>query len=172
MTNWEQSSKLISWNCTSNCWRTQCQPSYGHSAFEANKKSEKAGWMGASGIDCKSKKLSFWSFIVSFYWASLVAQMVKNLHAMQGACSQSIPGSGRSLEEGLATHPSILAWRSPWTEEPGGLQSMGSQKIGTWLKQLSMPQNTHICTRMFLATFTIFRKPYNVLNSNTIYYFM
>ena len=36
-----------------------------------------------------------------------------------------IPGSGRSLEEGMATHSSILAWRIPWTEEPGGLQSMG-----------------------------------------------
>ena len=40
------------------------------------------------------------------------------------------PGSGRSLEEGMATHSSILAWRIPWTEEPGGLQSMGSQGVG------------------------------------------
>jgi len=39
-----------------------------------------------------------------------------------------IPGSERSLEKGMATHSSILAWRIPWTEEPGGLQSMGSQK--------------------------------------------
>ena len=38
-----------------------------------------------------------------------------------------IPGLGRSLEEGVATHSSILAWRIPWTEEPGGLQSMGSR---------------------------------------------
>ena len=37
-----------------------------------------------------------------------------------------IPGSGRSLEEEMATHSSILAWGIPWTEEPGGLQSMGS----------------------------------------------
>ena len=41
----------------------------------------------------------------------------------------SIPGSGRSLEEGIATHSSILAWRIPRTEEPGGLQSMGSQRV-------------------------------------------
>ena len=41
----------------------------------------------------------------------------------------SIPGLGRSLEEGMATHSSILAWRIPWTEEPGGLQSMGSQRV-------------------------------------------
>ena len=42
----------------------------------------------------------------------------------------SIPGSGRSLEEGTATHSSTLAWRVPWTEEPGGLQSMGLQRVG------------------------------------------
>ena len=42
----------------------------------------------------------------------------------------SIPGSGRSPGGGMATHSSILAWRSPWTEKPGGLQSMGSQRVG------------------------------------------
>ena len=41
-----------------------------------------------------------------------------------------IPGSGRSLEKGMATHASILAWRVPWTEEPGGLQSIGLQTVG------------------------------------------
>ena len=41
-----------------------------------------------------------------------------------------IPGSGKSLEESMATHSSVLAWRIPWTEEPGGLQSMGFQRIG------------------------------------------
>ena len=40
-----------------------------------------------------------------------------------------IPGTGRFLEEGMATHSSILAWRIPWTEEPGGLQSTGSQRV-------------------------------------------
>ena len=42
----------------------------------------------------------------------------------------SIPGSGSSLEKEMATHSSILAWRIPWTEEPGGLQSMGLQRVG------------------------------------------
>ena len=42
----------------------------------------------------------------------------------------SIPELGRSLEVGMATHSSILAWRMPWTEEPGGLQSIGSQTVG------------------------------------------
>ena len=41
----------------------------------------------------------------------------------------SIPSSGKSLEEGMATHSSILAWRIPWTEEPGGLQSIWSQRV-------------------------------------------
>ena len=41
----------------------------------------------------------------------------------------SIPGSGRSPEEGMATLSSILAWRIPWTEKPGGLQSMGLQRV-------------------------------------------
>ena len=38
-------------------------------------------------------------------------------------------GQGNSLEEGMATHSSILAWRIPWTEEPGGLQSIGLQRV-------------------------------------------
>ena len=55
--------------------------------------------------------------------ASLVAQMAKNLPAMQGTGVQSL-GQGDPLEEEMATHSNILAWRIPWTEEPGGLQSM------------------------------------------------
>ena len=49
----------------------------------------------------------------------------------------SIPGPGRSAREGTATHASILAREIPWTEEPGGLQSMGSQESQTWLSDLS-----------------------------------
>ena len=59
-------------------------------------------------------------------WAFLVAQMIKDLPAME-TCIQSL-GWEDPLEKGMATHCSILAWRSPWTEEPGGLQSMGSQR--------------------------------------------
>ena len=61
-------------------------------------------------------------------WAFLVAQTVKNLPAMQGTWVQSL-GWKDPLEEGMATHSSILAWRIPWTKEPGGLQSMGSQRV-------------------------------------------
>ena len=60
--------------------------------------------------------------------ASLVAQMVKNLPAMQETQVQTL-GQKDPLEEGMATHSSILAWKIPWTEEPGGLQSMGLQRV-------------------------------------------
>ena len=62
------------------------------------------------------------------YTASLVAQTVKNLPAMQEIQVRSL-GWEDPLEEGMATHFSILAWRIPWTEEPGGLQSMGLQRV-------------------------------------------
>ena len=59
----------------------------------------------------------------------LVAQIVKNLLAMQETCVQSLDRED-SLEKEMATHSSILAWRILWTEEPGGLQSIGSQRVG------------------------------------------
>ena len=60
--------------------------------------------------------------------ASLLAQLVKNLSAMQETWVQSLSGED-PLEKGMAIHPSILAWRIPWTEELGRLQSMGSQRV-------------------------------------------
>ena len=58
--------------------------------------------------------------------ASLVAQMINNMPAMQETQVQSL-GREDLLEKGMATHSSILAWRIPWTEESGGLQSLESQ---------------------------------------------
>jgi len=63
-----------------------------------------------------------------FLGASLVAQMVKNLPAVQETKFPSLGGDD-PLEKGMATHSSILAWVIPWTEEPGGLQSIGSQRV-------------------------------------------
>ena len=57
----------------------------------------------------------------------LVAQMVKNLPEMQETLVQSL-GWEDPLEKGMGTHSSILAWRIPWTEEPGGLQSMAGYR--------------------------------------------
>ena len=57
--------------------------------------------------------------------------VVKNLPAMQEPQEAQVQSLGLEdpLEEGMATHSSILAWRIPWTEEPGGLQSIGSQTV-------------------------------------------
>ena len=61
--------------------------------------------------------------------ASLVAQMVTNPSALQETQVQSL-GFENPLEKGMATHSSILAWKILWTEEPDGLQSMESQRVG------------------------------------------
>ena len=60
--------------------------------------------------------------------AYLLARMVQNPPAMQETQVQSL-GREDPLEKGMGTHTSILAWRNPWTEEPGGLQSMGWQRV-------------------------------------------
>ena len=61
--------------------------------------------------------------------ASLVAQRLKRLPAMRETWVQSLAWED-PLEKEMATHSSILAWRIPWTEEPGGLQSTGLQRVG------------------------------------------
>ena len=71
---------------------------------------------------------------------------VKNLPANAGNAG-SIPGLGKSLGKGRATGSSILAWRIPWTEEAGRLQSMGSQRVGHDLvtkQQQKAQNNSHI----------------------------
>ena len=65
---------------------------------------------------------------MSPHGASLVAQMVNNLPAMQETWVLFL-GQEDPLEKGMAIHSSILAWEVPWTEEPGELQSTGSQKV-------------------------------------------
>ena len=71
-------------------------------------------------------------------WVSLVAQTVKNLPAMKETWVKTL-GQEDPLEKRMATHSSILFWRIPWTEEPGGLQSMGSQRVGhDWVINTSL----------------------------------
>ena len=77
-------------------------------------------------------------FLVA-YGTSQVALVVKNQPAMQEQQETWVQSLGQEnpLEEGLATHSSILPWRIPWTEEPGGLQSMGSQsrtRLSNWTR--------------------------------------
>ena len=79
-------------------------------------------------------------------WASQVALVVKNLPASAGdACETSVQSLGQEdpLEEGRATPSSILAWRIPWTEEPGELQSIGSHRVRHDWSDLAC---THACT--------------------------
>ena len=70
------------------------------------------------------------SVYIKLIWVSVVAQMVKNPLAMQETQVRSL-GWEDPLEKGLATHSSILAWETLWTEEPGGLQSMDHQESDT-----------------------------------------
>ena len=73
----------------------------------------------------------------AFKW-SLIFQMVRNLPTVLEIRVWSL-GQEDHLEKGMATHSSILAWRIPWTEEPGGLLSMGSQRVGhDWATSLSL----------------------------------
>ena len=66
--------------------------------------------------------------LMALNWDSLVVQTVKSLSALQETRVQS-PGQEDPLEKEMATHSSILAWKIPWTEKPGRLQSMGSQRV-------------------------------------------
>ena len=68
------------------------------------------------------------NMLSSWSWASLVAQRLKRLPLMQETWVRSLSQED-PLEKEMATHSSILAWRIPWTEEPGGLQSTGSQRV-------------------------------------------
>ena len=73
--------------------------------------------------------MSIWWDVRYIFWTSLLAQLVKNPPAVRETWVGSL-GQEDSLEKGLATHSSTLAWRIPWTEELGRLQSMGSQRGG------------------------------------------
>ena len=76
--------------------------------------------------------------VFCYLGASLVAQRLKHLPAMRETWVRSL-GWEDPLEKEMATHSSILAWRIPWTEEPGGLQSTGSQRVGhDWATSLSL----------------------------------
>ena len=82
------------------------------------------------------------------WWASLVAEMVKNLPAVQETWVLSL-GEEDPLEKGMAIHSSILVWKILWTEEPGGLQSMGSHSDGQdWAtdNSTSFSSLAHICS--------------------------
>ena len=79
---------------------------------------------------------------LQYSWTSLVAQTIKCLPTMWEIRVRSL-GREDLLEKEMATHSSTLAWKIPWTEEPGRLQSMGSQKVGhDWATSPSFSSNT------------------------------
>ena len=80
---------------------------------------------------------------LQYSWVSLVAQTVKNPPAMWETWVRSL-GWEDPLEKGMATHSSILAWEIPWTEKPGELQSMGSQRVG---RNLGTKYERELCGR-------------------------
>ena len=97
---------------------------YGHTSYTYNSKKHP--------LKIKIYSFSLQTNICGLLGASLVAQTVKNLLAMQETWIRFL-GQEKFfplLEKKLATHSSILAWRIPWTKEPGGLQSMGLQRVG------------------------------------------
>ena len=86
-------------------------------------------------------------------WASLVAQRLKRLPAMQETWVRSL-GREDPLEKETATHSSILAWRIPWMEESGGLQSTGSQRVGhDWATSHTHTHHNCDCFFVFLMLF-------------------
>ena len=81
------------------------------------------------GSICPRYKL-FIGYVICWYFLQfMVTQMVKNPPAVQETRVRSL-GREDPLEKGMATHSSVLAWGIPWTEEPGGVQSMGWQRVG------------------------------------------
>ena len=109
-------------------------------------------WLGPHGVfnsqSClrwisSNLSVTVWVFLP---WASLVAQTVKHLPTMRGTRVRSL-GRGDPLEGEMATHSSILAWRIPWTEDPGRLQSMGSQRVRhDWATSLHFFTLAPLCT--------------------------
>ena len=146
------------------------QPGGLHTVHRVAKSWTRLNWTG----NFKGKVSSF-LFLYHNFYSNLnyfaiakkdfpVAQMVKNLHAVQDTWVRSLVWED-SLEKGMAVHSSILAWRIPWTEEPGGLWSMGSQRVGHhWggkvttnldsilkSRDITLPTKVHLVKAMFFT---------------------
>ena len=90
--------------------------------------------------------------------------LVKNPPTNAGDAG-SVPGSGRAPGEEMATHSSILAWRIPWTEEPGGLQCMKSQKSRTQLSDYTTTTTYQIMSSANIVLLFSFQAGYLLLHS-------
>ena len=94
---------------------------------------QEAWWATVHGVTKSWTRLSDFTHTHQDFRASQVVLVVKNPLANAGAVREVglIPGEEDPLEEEMAAHSNILAWSIPWTEEPGGLQSMGSKELDT-----------------------------------------
>ena len=110
-------------------WRRKWQPTQ-CSCLE-NPRDGEPGGLPSLGSHRIGHDWSNLAATAAFCWASQVELMVENLPANSGDRGDTslIPGQETPLEEAMATHSRILAWRIPWTEEPGSLCSMGSQRV-------------------------------------------
>ena len=101
----------------------------------------RGAWQGYSPWGHKELNTTEWLkhiHSIGYFRSSLVAQMVKHLPTMWETQVRSL-GWEDPLEKEMATHSNILAWRIPWAEEPGRLQSMGSKRVGhDWVTSLSL----------------------------------
>jgi len=110
--------------------------------------------------------------------ASQVAQMVKNMPTVQETWVWSL-GQEESLEKGVATHSSTLAWRIPWTEESGGLQSMGCQELDTaewlththWVQRENEVEKNLLWTEISIFLVMVERRPRRIMSTWITYIF-
>ena len=130
LSGFSRSGSLISWLAGPNC-STTAPGSLNHSKVGSK-------WEGETIAIVNYNASVIRDHILSLKWTSLVTQMVKHLPTMRETQVQSL-GWIDPLEKEIATHSSILAWKIPWMEEPGRLQSMGSQRVGhDWATSLSL----------------------------------
>ena len=103
---------------------------------------------------------------------SLVAQMVKHLPTMRETRVRSL-GWENPLEKEMAIHSSTVAWKIPWSEEPGRLQSMESQKVRHgWATSLSFTEPSNIWSNIFVIRFIIYGIIYLYYNTHTWRFFI
>ena len=118
-------------------------------------------WLSWKRICLQCRRPWFNSWVRKFPWrrnrlpTPVFLGFSCNSDGKETACNagnlDSVPGLGRSLEEGMATHSSILAWRIPLTEEPGGLQPMGLQRVGhNWVTQHTALSVDNQCSLLFV----------------------
>ena len=117
--------------------------------------------------------------VLGIKWASQVALVVKNPPASARDIRDRglIPGSGRSPGGGMATHSSILAWRIPWSEEPGGLWSIGSQRGRHWSDLACMHElgfrlinSNASCWFLFFVKYLLVREVMSVTEKRVMWY--